>query len=342
MSASDIETLRNALDRGETPPFASLSELDDPEPAIDLALETPTGRRWLRGHSDLDSQLADRLLAVESDFRSQRRDSTLRRAVQAASIEALMAHHAAIIAGAAAAELWTRLASTPDRLTEVAVSVVSSDDSTAAENTLYLLILDIMDPFTLGPERRATIARAGLAAAEATIRSLAAEYLFDNDVAALAELSQRLVLDSDERVRGLAWSAGFRARPGETFDLATEILGDESADLQVRRSALAAVGTHLQTSDVVDALTFFVAHPIEQLALDAGNLLYRLHRHPTIATAAAQSPHQSVREIGQFLLDPYRGSPAAGGSRPGDPTTSDIFAQMIRQTESTDTDNESG
>jgi hypothetical protein len=38
-----------------------------------------------------------------------------------------------------------------------------------------------------------------------------------------------------------------------------------------------------------------------------------------------------VRDIAAFLLDPYRGSPAAGGSRPGDPTNSDIFAEMMRQ-----------
>lgn len=341
MSHDEVETLREALERGGAPPFASLSAFDDPERAVELALETPSGRRWLRGLSDLDSQLAGRLLVFESDFRSQRRDSTLKRAVQAASIDALVTHHVAIAAGAAAVELWARLAVTPDRLTEVAISIVSSADSAAAENTLYLLILDIVDPFALDPQQRATIARAGLAAVGATIRSLAAEYLFDNDVAALAESSERLVFDSDERVRGLAWSAGFRIRPGETLDIATEILGNESADLPARRSALAAVGTHLQTSDVVDLLTFFVAHPSEQLALDAGNLLYRLHRHPIIATAAAESPHQSVREIGQFLLDPYRGSPAAGGSRPGDPTTSDIFAEMMRQTESPDPDSDS-
>lgn len=342
MSTSQLETLRQTLDRGETPSFASLSELDNPERVVDLALKTPTGRRWLRGLSDLGSQLADRLLAFESDFRSQRRDSTLGREVRAASIEVLLDHSAAIVAGAAATELWTRLAPTPDQLTEIAVAIVSSDDAAAAENTLYLLILDTVDPYSLGAERRATIARAGLAATESSIRSLAAEYLFDNDVAVLAESVERLVFDGDERVRGLAWSAGFRTRPGETFDVATKILGDESANMQVRRSALAAIGTHLQTSDVVDLLTFFVAHPTEQLALDAGNLLYRLHRHPTIATAAAQSSHESVREIGQFLLDPYRGSPAAGGSRPGDPTTSDIFAQMIRQTESPDEGDESG
>lgn len=342
MSTSQLETLRQTLNSGEIPSFAALSEFANPERVVDLALESSIGRRWLRGLSDLESQLADRLLTYESDFRTQRRDNTLGREVRAASINALLDHCSAIAAGAGASELWSRLAPTPDRLTEIAVDIVSSDDAAAAENTLYLLILDTVDPYSLGAERRATIARAGLAAKATSIRSLAAEYLFDNDVEVLAESVEQLVFDSDERVRGLAWSAGFRTRPREMFDIATEILGDESANLQIRRSALASTGTHLQTSDVVDLLTFFVTHPTEQLALDAGNLLYRLHRHPTIATAAAQSPHESVREIGQFLLDPFRGSPAAGGSRPGDPTTSDIFAQLIRQTESPDAGKESG
>lgn len=342
MSTDRIEAVRQAIERGETPDITSLSELDDPDRTIDLALETPTGRHWLRGLSDLDIALADCLIACESDFRTQRRDNTLACAVQAGSTDALLAHSEALASGPAAASLWTRLAGNPGTLADVATRTIASHNSAAAENTLYLLVLDTMDPFSLGSELRATIARAGLAAAEASIRSLAAEYLFDHDVAALAEPAARLVHDSDERVRGLAWSAGFRAEPDETLEAATGILGDEQVDLQIRRSALAAIGTHLDTHDVVDLLTFFVTHPSEQLALDAGNLLYRLHRHPTIATAALESPHESVREIGQFLLDPYRGSPAAGGSRPGDPTSSDIFAQMLRQTEAPGNDGNPG
>ena len=175
-----------------------------------------------------------------------------------------------------------------------------------------------------------------MASADATTRSLAAEFLFNHDTQALAVLAGQLVYDIDERVRALTWSAGFRTIPDETYAMATAIVSDESADVQVRRSALSALGTHLDTSDVVDLLAFFVLHPSEHLALDAANLMYRLHRQPTIATAAAESPHQRVREIGELLLDPYSGSPAAGGSRPGDPTSTDIFAEMIRQTEQRD------
>ena len=39
-----------------------------------------------------------------------------------------------------------------------------------------------------------------------------------------------------------------------------------------------------------------------------------------------------VREIAEALLDPRRGSPAAGGSRPGDPTrTLDIFKALLER-----------
>lgn len=334
MNERQTDLIRETLNEGELPEIESLERVGDPSDAVAIALGSQVGRRWLRSLRDLDTGLADRLLAIECDFRSTHRDRTLELAVSQASLDALIEHRNAIASGPAASAFWGRLASDHAQLVDTAIAIVTSDDAGAAENTLYLLVLDTLNPWSLETRERALIAQSGLTSNEAAIRSLAAEYLFNNDITSLGELEHALVLDSDERVRGLAWSARFRQSPATTFDAATAILGDESAELPVRRSALAALGTHLPTSDVVDLLTFFVAHPEEQLALDAGNLLHRLHRHPTIATAAAQSPHQSVREIGEFLLDPYRGSPAAGGSRPGDPTTSDIFAEMIRQTES--------
>lgn len=337
MSADELNVVMRALADGIDPPFATVREMRAPDATINLALESTDGRRWLRSLTDLDTELADRLLVYESDFKMPRRDRTLDLAVAAASAPAIREHVAAIASGAAAAALWRRLAGDPDQLVDLAVGIVSGHRS-AAESTLYLLILDPFDPYALGNARRAAIARAALSAAEAATRSLAAEYLFDNGLDILAQSVEQLVLDSDERVRGLAWSAGFRTYLRETYDLAIAVLGDESQNIPIRRSALAAIGTHFQTNDVVDILSVFVAHPDETLALDAGNLLYRLHRHPTIATAAANSPHANVREIGEFLLDPYRGSPAAGGSRPGDPTSSDIFAEMIRQTEAREPD----
>jgi len=39
-----------------------------------------------------------------------------------------------------------------------------------------------------------------------------------------------------------------------------------------------------------------------------------------------------VRETAERLLDPLRGSPAAGGNRPGSPTdTSAIFEELLRR-----------
>lgn len=331
MTENQTDLLRKTLEEGGIPDVQALQGLDEPSRAVGIALESQAGRHWLRSLSDLDGELADRLLTFDNDFRTARRDRTLERVIDRASLNAVITHQNSIAAGPAASALWGRLSTNHDQLTDVAIAIVTSDDIEAAENTLYLLVLDLLDLWRLGSDTRSQIARAGLTSSKPSIRSLAAEYLHDNDIASLTESTEVLVLDRDERVRGLAWSAGFRVDPETTFNNATDVLGDESAHLPVRRSALAALGVHLQTSDIVELLALFVTHPEERLALDAANLLYRLHRHPTIATAAVQSPHQSVREIGQLLLDPYRGSPAAGGSRPGDPTTSDIFAKMLRQ-----------
>ena len=328
-----LATIRAALAGDELPPFNSLAELDDVAMAVEVALQTPSGRRWLRSVNDLDTDLAARLIAFEEDFRTRRRDSTLVRVVQLVEQPALIQHQTAIAAGAAAATFWDRLARDAELLLEAALDIVAGTDAAAAESTLYLLVLDPLDPYGLGEEQRARIARVGLESQTASTRSLAAEYLFEHDLSALANAVARLIYDEDDRIRGLAWSAGFHTDRQATFDRATRMLGDEAEQLALRRSALTALGTHLPTDEVVDILAFMVGHPDEALALDAGNLLYRLHRHPTIAMAAVESPHASVREIGAFLLDPYRGSPAAGGSRPGDPTSSDIFAELIRQTE---------
>lgn len=333
MSADQTRVIQDALESSEQPTIDHLADIVEREEVVSIAVAHPTGRRWLGGLPDLTADIAGRLLNFEDDFRTSRRDTTLGNVVSTASVADIVGHATAIAAGSAASLLWERLSRDPEGIMGVAMSVVSSDDTTAAENTIYLLILDPIDPYGLGNDRRAAIAEAGLRSRATAVRTLAAEYLFDHNSAVLADAVEQLVRDEDERVRGLAWSAGFRSDPRTTFDLSTSVLGDEHQPLPARRSALAAIGTHLPTSDVVEILSYFVAHPVEELALDAGNLLYRLHRHPTIATAAVESPHQSVREIGAFLLDPYRGSPAAGGSRPGDPTRSDIFAELMRQTE---------
>jgi hypothetical protein len=81
-------------------------------------------------------------------------------------------------------------------------------------------------------------------------------------------------------------------------------------------------------------LSYAVLQPDSALAGDAADLLHDLHRHPAIAEAAQRSPHSAAREVAAYLLDPYRGSPAAGGSRPGDPLRGgDIFDELVRRLE---------
>ena len=127
-------------------------------------------------------------------------------------------------------------------------------------------------------------------------------------------------------------SVGFRRDRAEARDLAFGLLGDEGVALAVRRSALLAAGEYLPTDDLVDLLTWFVAHPDPDLAGDAANLLHQLHRNPLIAEAALHSPHAHVRETAERLMDPLRGSPAAGGNRPGSPVdTAGIFEDLIRR-----------
>lgn len=301
---------------------------------LERLLATPDGRRQLRVRADVDQGLADRLLAHEADFRQPRRDHTLALVVQAASDDALVRHAATIAAGPGAAALWERLAARPMVLHEVATVVVAGDDVTAAEATLYLLVLDQLDPWGLGEPGRVGIAIEALRSPHPVVRGLAAEFLAAHAPALLLGRFDELVRDPDERVRGIVWSAALRLARADARDLALAMIGDEWAPLPQRRSALHAAGAALPTSDMLDVLTWLVVHPDPDLATDAANLLLDQHRHPTIAMAAQTSPHANVREIAEYLLDPYRGSPAAGGSRPGDPSradATDIFEDMIRR-----------
>ena len=67
----------------------------------------------------------------------------------------------------------------------------------------------------------------------------------------------------------------------------------------LRRSALLALGQALPTEQIAPLLALLVAHPEPGLAEDAADLLWRQHRHPLVAQAAARSPHPAVREIGR-------------------------------------------
>lgn len=309
---------------GEPVDVASVDDAD-----LATLLADPRGRRWLRGWSGLDTALAARLLDWPEDFTGRRRDSTLERVVALAPRDVLERRAGAIAAGPAAAALWRRLADNPDDLTRVAARVVAGE---AAESTLAILVLDPLDEYGLGNDRRVHVARAALASRAAAARGLAVEFLAGAAPDVVVAHLDDLVADDDERVRGVGWLTGLRVATSDTFERAVTLLGDESAPTEHRRSALVATGTTMPTAAMAEVLSVFVVHPDERLALDAADLLYAQHRNPITAEAARLSPHAEVREIAEALLDPRRGSPAAGGSRPGDPTrTLDIFKALLER-----------
>jgi hypothetical protein len=319
---------------GAEPPAREFDALSagERESAIEALLAEPVGRRWLRGRPGLDPPLAAGLLEFEADFRTRRRDQTLAAVVAVAPRAALVEHAPALAVGPAASALWQRLASDQGMLGVVARTLVSGDDELAAETALALLVADPLDPFQLGDGARAHIAGEGLASVHPAVRGLAAEYLAEREPWRILAALGALVRDTDERLRAIAWRVGLRQERGTARDLAFAMLGDESVALPVRRSALLAAGEHLPTDELVELLTWFVAHPDPDLAGDAANLLHELHRNPLIAEAALHSPHAHVRETAERLLDPLRGSPAAGGNRPGSPVdTSAIFEDLIRR-----------
>jgi hypothetical protein len=335
MTTSDIVAAINA---GCAPDHSALATLPDSqrEEAIRELLGSQAGRRWLRSNPTLDLHLANTLLGFEDDFRQHRRDGSLAATVAHADRAALREHAAAIAAGPAGYALWRHMAHNREWLVETALSLVTSADAEAAEATLYHLVLDPLDQFSLGHDVRGRIASGALSSPSARVRGTAAEFLAADLPAELLSAFDELVNDPDERVRGIVWTCALQLARADARDLAISTISDESTPVPIRRSALIAAGTHLPTADLIDLLSILVVHPIEELALDAAMLLHDHHRHPAIATAAQNSPHAEVRRIADDLLDPFRGSPAAGGSRPGDPTRADateIFADMLRQIE---------
>ncbi len=332
-----MDPLVEAVESGEAAAHADLAGMDaeHQQRVVEALLLSLDGRRWLRGDPDLSSERADRLLTFESDFRQRRRDRTLVEVVNRASAGSIGTHASAIAAGAAATALWRRLATEPAQLVKQASALVAGTDTQAAEATLHLLVLDQLDPFGVGTDGRLSIAEQALMSHAGEIRGLAAEFLAEYAPEVLERMLDHLVADESERVRGVVWSAALRINRQSTVERATKLLGDESATVSIRRSALNALGTSLPTAQMAEILSYFVVHPEHALAADAAGLLYRQHRNPLTAEAARDSPHADVREVAEQLLDPLRGSPAAGGSRPGDPTRSsaDIFGDMIRQLE---------
>ena len=306
---------------------------EDAERVVKALLAEPEGRRWLRASSLLDAELADRLVTYSEDFNRRRHDATLAAAVERASLDLLVRHAPAIAGGSGAPALWTRLGDHPDQFQAAFDAVLASEDARALEATATHLLLDSTGQFGLSEDEQQELARAIIETDVDAARGVATEFLASAAPDILASRITALAHDASASVRGFAWFAAFRHDQSGATDAAIELLGDESISAEIRRTALNAAGESLQTEQMVGLLAYFVVHPNRDLALDAAHLLHRHHRHPEIAIAAAGSPYDEVREIAMRLMDPYRGSPAAGGSRPGDPLRSDPLMQLLRQLE---------
>lgn len=333
--ARDIQALINRLLDGRE----TADELDETTRAtvVDRLIEQPEGRRWLRSSSLLNRDLADRLVAYPDDFRSPRLDMSLEAVIALAGLDALVEQAEAIAAGSGAPALWSRLSEHPERFQRAIRKIVDQDDPGAIDATATHLLLDPTNVYRLDPDQRVLFAIQFLDSNAETGRGIASEYLATAAPNVLEPRLDELVRDRSAKVRGFAWLAAFHVAPDAATNSAIEMLGDESVAVEVRRSALNAAGETLPTDQMLGLLSYFVVHPSEALALDAANLLHRHHRHPEIAIAAAASPHDEVREIANRLMDPYRGSPAAGGSRPGDPLRSDPLLELMRRLEEEET-----
>ncbi len=333
----DVEKLASRILAGdlESLPLVDLSS-EGRAKLIRLLMARPDGRRWLRGSALLTSELAIQLLGWHEDFQQSRPDRSLDAIVESVPLESLDEHALVIASGPAAPALWRRLADDPDKVVRVADQVVRHGEDAAVEATAVHLLLGPSDTYSLGERRRAEIAMIVLATRGGDARGAAAEYLARVAGEELVADLGNLAHDPSPRVRGYVWSAAFRLDRNAAFERAVEILMDESIPVDVRTSALYAAGESFPTEMLVDLLSYVVIHPTEDLALAAADLLHRHHRHPQIAIAAANSPHPEVREIANRLMDPYRGSPAAGGSRPGDPLREDPLLKILRQIEEQD------
>lgn len=301
-------------------------------------LAAPRGRRWLRGALLAKlvpaeaATLADRVRAFTEDFGVNRRDSTTAEVVRALPLADLL-RDAPFWAGSNAAEaFWRRLADeSPDVLPEIAQRVLHEGRPAARETTLALLLVDPYSEVRLDGAGRIAVLRSALADRDDEVRGLAADVLAEEAPEELASLASLLILDASERVRVAAWDAAMAVDFDAAREAALALLADDAASLDARGTALLALSAVMSTPEIAPILEALVVHPERALAEVATDLLWSYHRSPSIAMAAAESPHESVRAAAARLLNPQTGSPAAGGSRPGAPERGhDIYREMLK------------
>lgn len=301
-------------------------------------LDDPAGRRWLRGAllpalaTDAAEALAIRLLTYRGDFAREHRDATTPAVIARLPLATLHAEAPALADGNAATALWERLSQDGTETVLAAARRVLQEGSPAArEATVYVLLLDPYDPLSLTGPARISLLDLALDDPDDEIRGLAAEVAAEEAPDLLQRRGAEALRDPSQRVRMAAWYIAFATDPEAAAANAERMIGDEDAPLPARRSALLALGESLPTARIEPLLAALVVHPNAELAEDAAQLLWSRHRSPVIATAAAESPHPAVREIAQRLLDPTRGSPLAGGFRPGaDAQGYDFYERLFR------------
>lgn len=301
-------------------------------------LSVPGGRRWLRNTLLKElapaeaAQLAKQLRSFAEDFAMNRRDWTTGGVVDVLPLDDLL-RDSPFWAGSNAAEaFWRRLADeSPDGLPEIAQRVLREGEPVARETMLAVLLVDPYSEVRLDGGTRVAVLRSALDDRDDEVRGLAADVLAEEAPEHLAASLSNLMLDASERVRMAAWDAAMAVDFASAREAALSLLADDEASLDARRSALLALSEVLSTTEIAPVLEALVVHPERALAEVATDLLWAYHRSPSIAMAAAESPHESVRAAAARLLNPQTGSPAAGGSRPGAPERGhDIYQEMLK------------
>jgi hypothetical protein len=293
-------------------------------------------RRWSRAFllqrltSDQSATLAERLLQWPDDYRAERRDRSTANVVAVLSGQQIHRFLLELSASNCALALWERIAQHgSEAIMSASAEIFRSGAALARETTLHMLVLDPYGPEYLSNEQQDELLIWALDDDDAEIRGLAAEVIAAEKSEVLLERWEEAPRDDSERVRMAFWRAALAYSPDDALEAAGALLLDWSEPHEARRTALLALGENVSTRSIAPLLSSILSGNDESLAEDAAELMWRHHRAPDIANAASDSKFESVRDLGNRLLHPEMGSPAAGGSRPGDPTrTTDIFQQI--------------
>ncbi|MCX2728144.1 hypothetical protein OO015_11650 [Thermomicrobium sp. 4228-Ro] len=289
------------------------------------ALATAAGRRWLRRTvlpalpASEAALLAAALLAYRDDFLSWRRDRSTWTVIERLDREALLANVDWLAGSNAALALWARLMEEGTAtLVTAALRVLRQGTRIARETALTLLLADPTRERELPAGAERALLAIALADPDDVIRGLAVEIAAQRVPDLVLPHWRRWVLDASRRARRATWRSVLRADP-LAREQALALMYNERLPADVRSDALWALAQVMTTAEIAPLLAAAVVDSARELAEVAADLLWTQHRHPLPAQAALESPHPAVRRVGEHLLDPRRGSPAAGGARPGMP-----------------------